>query len=81
MAQDDFEATQTRFRSAVKDYRAYPRIMTNRRAQVILPGGETTNVTIRDISPGGVQLRCGRAAARLIHPGGRSVRRGDPRGS
>ena len=78
MVQNDFEATQTRFRPVVKDHRAYPRIRTNRRAQVILPSGETANVTIRDISPDGVQLRCGRAAARLIHPSGRSVRRGDP---
>jgi len=52
--------------------------MTNRRAQVVVPGGETANVTIHDISPDGVQIRCGPAAARLIHPSGRSIRREDP---
>ena len=73
MSTNPFEATQTKFTGVIRDRRCFPRVMIERRAQVLLTYGEPVQVTVHDLSPDGLQVRCKRAAASAIRPSGRSV--------
>ncbi len=78
MNNDEYEQTQTRFRSVIRDRRRYPRVALDRRGQVLMADGGTVAVNVHDLSPDGIQLRCGRARAMRIHPDARSVRHDEP---
>ena len=78
MDTDLFEQTQTEYREVIRDRRRFPRVLIERRAQVLDAQGEPVNVTVHDVSPDGLQIRCGRGQAAAIHPSATSVR-GDQR--
>jgi len=78
MSNDPFEQTQTRFHDVIRDRRRFPRVILDRRAQVLrADGADPVPVTVHDVSPDGLQIRCGRARAALIHPSATSVREGE----
>ena len=76
MPQADPDETQTMFRPAHKDRRTLPRVTLSCPGKVILAGGDVVNVMIYDLSRDGLQIRCGKKAARAINPGGKGVKEG-----
>jgi len=78
MGTNPFEETQTRFTDVIRDRRRFPRVTINRRAEVVVADGSTVQVTVHDVSPDGLQLRCNRDAAVAIRPSGRSVSDKEP---
>ena len=73
MGTNPFEETQTRFTGVIRDRRRFPRVMLDRRGEVALADGDSAQVTIHDISPDGLQLRCSGEVATTIRPSGRAV--------
>ena len=76
MAKIDPNETQTMFRPVHKDRRSLPRVTLSCPGKVILPGGDVVNVMIYDLSRDGLQLRCGKKAARAINPDGKAIKDG-----
>jgi hypothetical protein len=76
MAQVDPDETQTMFRPVHKDRRTLPRVTLSCPGKVILTGGEVVNVMIYDLSRDGLQIRCGKKAARAINPDGKAIKDG-----
>ena len=76
MAQPEPDETQTMFRPVHKDRRALPRVTLSCPGKVILPGGDVVNVMIYDLSRDGLQIRCGKKAARAINPEGKAIKDG-----
>ncbi len=72
------EETQTRFEPVHVDKRKMPRVVLRAPARLVTPAGEHLTVTVRDVAPDGLQLRCSRAIAARINPGGRAIRDGEP---
>lgn len=56
-----------------EEKREYPRISLNAIASLALPDGFDVNVVVHDLSPDGVQLRCNRKTAHMIHPSGKFI--------
>ncbi|MDX1518946.1 MAG: hypothetical protein R3318_02405 [Gammaproteobacteria bacterium] len=56
-----------------EEKREYPRVSLNALAALGLPDGFDVNVIVHDISPDGVQLRCNRKTAHMIHPSGKFI--------
>jgi len=73
MSTNPFEETQTRFTGVIRDRRRFPRVMLDRRGEVALADGDSAQVTIHDVSPDGLQIRCSRDVAVTIRPSGRAV--------
>ena len=63
----------TLYEGLVEDRRRYPRIELERPGHVRLASGETVDVTVHDLSPDGLQIRCTRAVALALHPSGRTI--------
>jgi hypothetical protein len=57
--------------------RAHPRVKLRLPVQIGLSGGSVVCARIYNISPDGVQVRCDRATAARINPGGRAVTEGN----
>jgi hypothetical protein len=76
MPQADPDETQTMFKPAHKDRRSLPRVTLSCPGKVILAGGDVVNVMIYDLSRDGLQIRCGKKAARAIKPDGKGVKEG-----
>ena len=68
--------TQTMFRPVHKDRRALPRVTLGCPGKVIVAGGDVVNVMIHDLSRDGLQIRCGKQAAQVIHPEGTAIKEG-----
>ncbi len=71
------DETQTMFEPAHRDRRTLPRVTLSCPGKVILAGGDVVNVMIYDLSRDGLQIRCGKKAARAINPDGKAVKDGD----
>lgn len=56
-----------------EDKRNYPRIAVNLPLRMRRAGGPVVSATAHDITPAGLQIRCDRATALVIHPAGRYV--------
>ncbi len=56
-----------------EDRRKYPRLIMNLPVKVKNQQGRYIEAKLHDISPDGLQLRCNRKTAELIHPGGRQI--------
>lgn len=56
-----------------EEKREYPRISLNAIASLSLVDGFDVNVIVHDISPDGVQIRCNRKTAHMIHPSGKFI--------
>ncbi len=56
-----------------EEKREYPRVSLNALAALGLVDGFDVNVIVHDISPDGVQLRCNRKTAHMIHPSGKFI--------
>ena len=76
MSQSDPYETQTMFRPVHKDRRALPRVTLGCPGKVIVPDGDVVNVMIHDLSRDGLQIRCGKQAAQVIHPEGTAIKDG-----
>jgi len=76
MSQSEPYETQTMFRPVHKDRRALPRVTLKCPGKVILHGGDVVNVMIHDLSRDGIQIRCGKRAAQVIHPEGKAIKDG-----
>ena len=76
MPQVDPDETQTMFRPVHKDRRSLPRVTLSCPGKVILAGGDVVNVMIYDLSRDGLQIRCGKKAARAINPDGKAIKDG-----
>lgn len=74
---NDPEESQTRHDPVLDDTRRLPRVVVRRPARVLVAGGEQVSAMVYDVSPDGLQLRCSRAAASAIHPGGHPIRPGE----
>lgn len=62
------------------EQRAYPRIPLDLTVTLVTGAGENVPVAALNMSPDGMQVRCGVEAARLLHPGGgRIVAGAEPR--
>jgi hypothetical protein len=57
-----------------EEKRAFPRVTLNCPA-IIVQGGERLRVTVYNLSPDGLQIRCDRTTAQRIHPSGRQIRK------
>lgn len=71
------DETQTQYEPVHDDRRRMPRILLRVPGRAISQSGGVVDVTIRDLSPDGLQLRCDRAAAKAIHPGARAIKDGE----
>ena len=71
------DETQTRFEPVHDDRRRMPRIVLRCPGRATTGTGAVVDVTIRDLSPDGLQLRCDREAAQAIHPSGRAIKAGE----
>ena len=71
------DETQTRFEPVHDDRRRMPRIVLRCPARATTGSGSVVDVTIRDLSADGLQLRCDRATAQAIHPSGRAIKNGE----
>ncbi len=71
------EDTLTEFPPVHEDRRELPRILARGAGLVVTLSGAKVPVRIRDVSPDGVQFRCGLKAAGAIHPNGRAIPRGE----
>ena len=76
MPQVESDETQTMFRPAHEDRRAYPRVTLGCPGQVMLSGGAIVNAIIHDLSRDGLQIRCGTKAALAINPDGKAIKDG-----
>ena len=56
-----------------EEKRDYPRVSVNSLAEVHKKDEYDVNVILHDISPDGVQLRCNRKTAHVIHPTGKFI--------
>ena len=56
-----------------EESRKYPRVKTKLPVKLILAGGGCVSVSIYDISPDGLQVRCNRDVAAAINPGGKKI--------
>lgn len=65
--------TQTVYRDAVDDRRKYPRIRLQELGVVHCADGIGASVTVHDIAPDGIQVRCDKDTARRIHPSGKGI--------
>ncbi len=71
------DETQTRFEPVHDDRRRMPRIVLRCPGRATTGAGAVVDVTVRDLSPDGLQLRCDRETAQAIHPGGRAIKAGE----
>ena len=56
-----------------EEKRDYPRVSVNAVAEIHKEGEYDLNAILHDISPDGVQLRCNRKTAHIIHPTGKFI--------
>lgn len=49
-----------------EEKRKYPRIILDCKGRLLVPGDQTIEVLIHDISPGGVQIRCDKQSAQIL---------------
>lgn len=56
-----------------EEKREYPRISLNAIASLSLPDGFDVSIIVHDMSPDGIQLRCNRKTAHMIHPSGQFI--------
>ncbi|MCI0400721.1 MAG: PilZ domain-containing protein [Gammaproteobacteria bacterium] len=56
-----------------EERRRFPRLIVNRRAEIRKAQGHVVNALVHDISPDGLQVRCDRDAAKILHPSGRFI--------
>lgn len=81
MADDPLDDTISRFGRAAsyyelyEDRRVFPRIKLRAPGEVLIDG-EAYPVTVHNISPDGLQIRCAREVALRIHPSGRHIEEG-----
>lgn len=76
LAEDGLAQTQTIFRRIIDDRRRYPRLILRMPGKVLLAGGQIIEVTVHDIAPDGVQIRCSRKKAIILYPEARSIPEG-----
>jgi len=76
LAEDGLAQTQTVFRRIIDDRRRYPRLILRGPGKVLLAGGKVVDVTVHDIAPDGLQIRCSRNKAILLYPEARSIPEG-----
>lgn len=79
MAEDKKTNSKSKKRKTINLYdlyeekRGYPRITVDSLAEVHKSNEYRLNVILHDISPDGVQLRCNRETAHIIHPTGKFI--------
>ena len=57
-----------------EERRRYPRLIVKHRVEVRTSIGDLVDAVVHDISPDGLQVRCDRKAAKLIHPSGAFIK-------
>jgi len=57
-----------------EDKRKYPRLIMRSLVKLQYQAGGYVDAKLHDISPDGIQLRCDRDSARLIHPSGEQIK-------
>jgi hypothetical protein len=77
MSTAKLEDTQTLYKDAFADRRNYPRIKLKSLGAVRCTDGSTAKVTVHDIAPDGVQVRCDKETAQRIYPSGKAIERGE----
>lgn len=76
-AEQEYGQTATVYQKIVHDRRRFPRLILRLGGQVLLADGRTVKVTVHDVSPDGIQIRCDRIKALALYPEARSIPDGE----